>query len=161
MAKKYWTRRSHTLLATRFGTTINSIAALWSETASVGNGFVPLSIENESQGKALVAWWNSTPTMLMLLNLRSKTFNYPKWSLAQLRSIKIPKPEHPAWVELTDVFERHKNTALLPLKQAEQCGVRKSIDKVAAKILDVSEDTIRDWRRLLSEEPTVTGNRQT
>ena len=156
-ANNLWRQRSNVLVAVRFCTTINSISSLWSDTPSVGNGFVPLSVDDESQGKALVAWWNSTPAMIMLLNLRSKKLTYPKWSLAQLRSVKIPKSSSPSWPLLMEAFEKHKAQSLLPLKQANQCSARESIDAVAAQILGIPEETVADWRKILSLEPTISG----
>ena len=157
MAEGYWQSRSRVLLASRYRTTVNQLAACWSETASVGNGFVPMAVSDDDRGKALVAWWNSTPVMLMLLSLRSKTLDYPKWSLDQLRSIGIPKNDSHAWPELTKVFESNKSKAMFSLKDGERCEVRCAIDQVATNVLGVAESRVAEWRSMLAKEPTISG----
>ena len=156
LAERYWNKRSHVLLAERYRTTNSRLSALWSASASVGSGWTPVAVDNESRAKALVAWCNSTPTMLMLLNRRSKTLTYPSWSLKQLRSVGVPKHDTPVWETLADAWEEVCNVEMLPLKDAKNCLARKVIDRAAAEALDIEESRIANWRRLLSKEPTVT-----
>ena len=156
LAEKYWDRRSHVLVAVRYRTTNCRLSALWSAEASVGTGWVPVAVNNERHAKALVAWWNATPTMLMLLNRRGRTLSYPKWSLKQLRSVGVPRPHNPAWELLADAWEEVCDLEVLPLREAETCVARKVIDRAAAIALGIEESRIANWRRLLSVEPTIT-----
>ena len=160
LADRYWGQRSHFLVAQKYRTTNGLVTGLWSPVPSVGSGWVPVTVEDESVAKALAAWWNSTPARLMLLNRRSKTLDYPAWSLAQLRSIRVPRSGcDPAWDALCSAFERSCNMELLPLKDAERCRVRRIIDEAAALVLGVDTHEVAGWRRRLSKEPTVSNLR--
>ena len=148
------TQRSHLLVPMRFDTISGRLTGLWTEQPSFG-WWVPVAVEEEDTAKALAAWWNSTPTRLMLLNRRARKLTYPVWQLAHLREIGIPKPDNPAWSDLRNAFEEVKRVELLPMNQAERCQARLVIDRAAAKALGTSEDTMADWRRRLALEPTV------
>ncbi len=156
LAEKYWARRRHVLIAIRYDTINSRLSALWSAQASIGTGWVPVAVDDERRAKALVAWWNSTPARLMLMNRRDRKLTYPKWSLKQLRSVGVPKPNNPAWGSLADAWEEVCDTNLLPLCKAENCVARKVIDNAAAKVLGIEGSQVADWRRLLMSEPTIT-----
>ena len=155
LAEKCWQNRNNVLVAQKMNTVANYLTAVWSETASIGSLFMPINIKDENLGKGFVAWWNSTPAMIMLLNLRSGMLTYPSWSQDQLYSIGIPKPNNPAWSDLTKAFEQIKNKEILTLKDGERCEVRHIIDKAAAKALDIPEEYIAKWRAMLAKEPTI------
>lgn len=160
LADRYWKQRSHFLVAQKYRTTNGLVTGLWSPVPSVGSGWVPVTVKDGSAAKALAAWWNSTPARLMLLNRRSKTLDYPAWSLAQLRSIRVPRTgSHTAWDALSSAFESTCNMELLPLKHAERCRVRRIIDEAAALVLGVDTREVAGWRRRLSREPTVSNLR--
>ena len=154
LAAKYAARRSHMLVAMKMNTMSGRLSGLWTETPSFG-WWVPVSVEDDYTGKALAAWWNSTPVRLMLLNRRARTLIYPMWQVAHLRQIRIPKPENPAWTDLRAAFEQVKSVELLPMARAEECPARRVIDRAAAKALDASDEVIADWRHQLAREPTV------
>ena len=147
------------LLATRYDTVSGLLTAVFSPKATFGFGWVPVRTTNDREAKALVTWWNSTPARLMLLNRRSRKLSYPKWSLSQLRDVRIPKPGSPAWEALADAWEQVRDVELLPMRRAEECRTRRVIDAAAAVALDVGEDEIADWRRRLAVEPTITNKR--
>ena len=155
LARRYWAQRSHLLVAQRFRTTNGVLTGLWSPEPSIGSGWVPVAVESRQTAQALAAWWNSTPVRLMLLNRRSKTLDYPAWSLAQLREIRVPKPDNPAWGALKEAFDAVCDEELLPMKQAEDCAVRRVIDEAAARALGLDPEVLADWRRRLAAEPTV------
>ena len=150
-------KSNNVLVAQRYRTTTNGLTAVYSKIASVGSGFMPINIPSEI-AKGFVAYWNSTVALLMLLNLRSKTLDYPSWSQDQLHSIGIPGPENPAWNDLNEAFELVKNQTILPLKDAENCRVRLAIDEAAAKALGISNEKIAHWRSMLAKEPTISNN---
>ena len=154
LAAKYAAQRSRMLVAMKMDTISGRLSGLWTETPSFG-WWVPVAVEDDDTGKALAAWWNSTPARLMLLNRRARKLTYPMWQVAHLREIRIPKPDNPAWPYLLDAFEQMKNVELLPMGRAEECPARQVIDRAAAKALDVAEDVIADWRRHLAREPTM------
>jgi len=157
MAANYWAQRSQLLVAQRLNIVSGCLSALWTPEPSIGSGWVPVSVDDEHQAKALAVWWNSTPVRLMLLNRRTKTLTYLSWSLEQLSSIRIPKLSNLAWDALADAYECLCDTALLQMGKAQECRVRLAIDKAAAKALGVDEEQIAEWRERLAVEPTVTG----
>jgi len=154
-AERYWNQRSHVLVAQRHRTTNGRLTGLWSPSPTVGSGWVPLSVPDQPIGKGLVAWWNSTPARLMLLNQRSKTLDYVTWSLAQLRSVRIPKPENPAWEALAQAWEEACDIEMKPLSQGQECRARRLIDRAAALALDMGEEQLAEWRQMLAAEPTI------
>ncbi len=155
LAGKYWNQRSQVLVAQRHRTTNGLLTAIWSPETSVGSGWVPVSVDNKTEGTALAAWWNSTPARIMLLNQRTKTLTYPAWSLAQLRSIRIPRPGNPAWSALTEAWEAACDIEMAPLSQGEECKARRIIDRAAAGALQLDEEQVAEWRRMLAIEPTI------
>ena len=159
LAGQYWTDRSNVLVAARMNSVSGRLTALWTPSPSVGSGWIPVSVGAEHRAKALTAWWNSTPVRLMLLNQRSKLLTYAAWSLAQLRQIRIPKPDNPAWEALQDAFDLTSDDDLLPMRLADECQVRQIIDEAASLAISVEKDVVTDWRRRLAAEPTITNAR--
>ncbi len=155
LAGKYWNQGSHVLVAQRHDTVSGLLTSLWSPETSVGSGWVPVSVDNKSEGAALVAWWNSTPARIMLLNNRTKKLTYPAWSLAQLRSIRIPRPDNPAWSVLTEAWEATCDIEMAPLSRGGECEARHIIDRAAAQALQLDEEQVAEWRRILAVEPTI------
>ena len=154
LAAKYAAQRSHLLVAMKMDTIAGRLSGLWTETPSFGY-WVPVGTNDDDTAKALAKWWNSTPARLMLLNRRARKLTYPKWQVAHLREIRIPKPDNPSWTDLRDAFEQVKKIELLPMREADQCPARRVIDRAAAKALDISEDVVAEWRRRIASEPTV------
>ena len=154
MAAMYAKRRRRVLVAMKMDTQSGRLSGLWSDTPSFG-WWVPVDITDEDCGKALVAWWNSTPARLMLLNRRAKKLTYPMWQVAHLRQIRTPKPDNPGWTELRAAFEEVQDMELLPMRDAERCPARLIIDRAAAKAMNVPEETVAGWRRQMAHEPTV------
>lgn len=155
LAAKYWRERSSVLVAERYDTVSGRLTALWTAEPSVGSGWIPVSVRSDRHAKALATWWNSTPARLMLLNQRTRKLTYPKWSLAQLRGIRIPKPENPAWSSLAAAWQEVRDIELLPMGKAETCRARRIIDQAAARALGVEVDRVAEWRRRLANEPTI------
>lgn len=159
LAARYWEQRSTLLVAERYDTVSGRLTALWTSEPSVGSGWTPVSVSDERRARALAVWWNSTPALLLLLNQRTRKLTYPKWSLAQLRQVRIPTPDNPAWNALADAWEQIRNVELLPMQDAEACEARRVIDEAAAVALAVSAETVAGWRAMLAAEPTVTNRR--
>ena len=158
LAERYRARRTHLLVAMRLNTVSGRLTGLWTEQPSFG-WWVPVAVGDECIAKALAAWWNATPTRLMLLNRRAQTLTYPTWQVAHLREIRIPRPDNPAWASLRAAFDQVCDTELLPMRQADECAVRKVIDEAAAQALGVEPEILADWRRRLAAEPTITNKR--
>ena len=99
------------------------------------------------------------PALILLLNQRMRKLTYPKWSLAQLRQVRIPTPDNPGWNALADAWEKVPDVEFLPIQEAERCQARRVIDEAAAAALDVSTETVAGWRAMLAAEPMVTNRR--
>ena len=153
-------QRSRLLVTMRVNTVSGRLTGLWTAQPSFG-WWVPVVVDDEFTAKALAAWWNTTPVRLMLLNRRGKTLTYPTWQVAHLREIRIPKPDNPAWQALKDAFDRTCEMELLPMRQAEECAVRRVIDEAAALALGVEPAVLADWRHRLAAEPTISNMQAT
>ena len=94
-----------------------------------------------------------------MLNQRTRKLTYPKWSLAQLRQVRIPTPDNPGWDALADAWQQVRDLELLPMRDGEKCEARRVIDEAAAAALDVSAETVAGWRAMLAAERTVTNRR--
>ena len=161
LAERYWRQRSVLLVAQRFRTTNNRLTALYSDKATVGKGWVPVSVKDEYTAKTLAVWWNSTPVLMMLLNRRGMTLDYLKWSLKHLEEIHIPKPDNPGWGALREAYEQVCDMDLQPLKNAVEDPARAVIDDAAAKVLSIDPQVIAGWRERLAKEPTITNKQLT
>ncbi len=154
LAARYAAQRSRFLVATRMDTVSGRLNGLWASVPGFGY-WVPITVEDNREGLALAAWWNSTPARMILMNKRSRKLTYPKWSLTQLREVRIPKPDNPAWGLLANAWEQACNLEFLPMGDAERCAARKIVDSAAAAVLGVSEEAIAGWRTRLAAEPTI------
>ena len=159
LAARYLRQGSHVLVANRYDTVAGRLTALWTADRSVGSGWSPIAVPDSRRAKGLAAWWNSTPARLLQLNQRTRKLTYPSWSLAQLREIRVPIRDNPAWDALAEAWERVRDIDLLPMRDGEKCEVRQVIDEAAATALDVSAATVARWRAMLAAEPTVTNRR--
>ncbi len=158
-AKGYWEQRNNLLIATKFRTTNGRLTALYSDEPSLGSGWIPVRVKDKHIAKALAVWWNSTPVRMMLLNRRSKTLDYPQWSLEHQKEIRIPKPDNPAWDALTETYDKVCDEEISPMSNADD-PVRVMIDDAAAKVLGAEPEVLADWRRRLSREPTMRSAKQ-
>ena len=159
LAARYWEKRSSVLVAERYDTVSGRLTALWTSEPSVGSGWTPILVSDMQRARALAVWWNSTPALILLLNQRTRKLTYPKWSLAQLRQVRIPTPDNPGWDGLADAWEKVRHVEFLPIREAERCEARRVIDEAAAAALGVSAETVAGWRAMLAAEPTVTNRR--
>lgn len=147
------------MLATRYNTVSGRLTALWSKTPTFGFGWIPARGTDSAFEQAICAWLNSTPGRLLLLNRRAKTLTYPKWSVAHLTSLPVPRPASKGCAELTDAWNRYRHEPMLPLRSAENCVARHAIDEAAALALGLDSGVVAHWRRRLAAEPTITNAR--
>ena len=147
--------KGNLMLAMRYNTVSGRVTALWSEVPTFGFGWIPAKGPDQAYEQALCAWWNSTPGRLLLLSRRGKTLTYPKWSVNHLMSMPCPNPRAIDCSILTKAWQQVCRTALLPLREADECEARKTIDNAAAQAIDIEPQVLEDWRRGLAAEPTV------
>lgn len=157
MAASYVQQASNFLVATGLDTNGGILTGLYSDSKSVGSGWVPVEVHDQAEAKALSLWWNSTPVWLMLLNMRSRKLTWPEWSLAQLQTVLVPDPEKCDYDVLVEVFNLVSKRELKPMKHQSDDFARAELDKAAAKVMGLDESVVARWRGLLSAEPTVSG----
>ena len=91
LVESHLSRAGWVLLAQRARTNNAAVVAVCSREKSLGTGFIPVVTNTIQEAKALCVFWNSTPTLLQLLNMRSKMLMYPKWSVVQLEAVNVPE----------------------------------------------------------------------
>ena len=79
VAARYGEARAHVLVAMRHDTISGRLTGLWTDEAAFG-WWVPVAVDDDERGKALIAWWNSTPVRLMLLNRRARKLRLKRCS---------------------------------------------------------------------------------
>ena len=158
MAANYIGQASQFLVATGLDTNSGILTGLYSDSQSVGSGWIPIEVRSEAEAKSLSIWWNSTPAWLMLLNMRSRKLTWPEWSLAQLEAVRIPDPEHCDYGALRDAFNSVSGQQLKPMKHQAKDFARAVIDRAAAEVIGLDESIVTEWRELLAAEPTISGN---
>ena len=151
---KYLKSMAHTLVATRFSTTSSRTTAQFSERPALGTAYIPVKTASIAEAKALNLLWNSTPVLLQLLNMRSKKATYPKWSVDQLSSVRIPAIAGAA-DRLAAVHDRLQHDELSRLRDADTCPVRAEIDAAVAPLFGLDPAVVANWRRLLAREPLM------
>ena len=117
--------------------------------------YVPIATADQTEAKALNVIWNSTPTLLQLLSMRSKKATYPQWSIHQLEGVRIParvKDPHVAAV-LAKIHDEFAGQEIGRLQHAADDPVRHAIDAAVHALYGIDETTVHEWRRLLSQEP--------
>ena len=158
LVESHLRRAGWVLLALRARTNNAAVVALCHREKSLGNGFVPVVTSTARQAQSLCVLWNSTPTLLQLLNLRTRMLMYPNWSIAQLGTVKAPEslctPEVSSG--LADVYDRFSREPLQPWANADADPVRREIDDAVADVYGISAGVLADWRERLAKEPTVT-----
>ncbi len=147
--------KGNLMLATRFDTVAGLMTALWSEVPTFGFGWLPARGPDRSYEQALCAWWNSTPGRLLLLNRRGKKLTYPQWAVEHVASLPCPRPQTPGCTALARAWEDTCQMPLLPMREGDECAVRKVIDDAAALVLGITPDVMADWRRRVAAEPTI------
>ena len=157
LVESYLARAGWVLLAARAQTDGARIVAVWSREKCLGNAYVAVVTNTVPQAKALCVLWNSTVSLLQLLNMRSRKLMYVRWSVAQLESVMVPVSLSTRKVEsaLVRVFDRFCNDPLLPWAQADTDPVRREIDDTVAEAYGISGTALAGWRERLAREPTV------
>jgi len=109
------------------------------------------------QDKAFTAFMNSSFGAIQMLNRRNKKLTYPSYKIDQLETMHLPDPAQADLQPLIEAFEATKNTPLQRLSQCDTDPVRRTLDHAAAKTLGIDPALTGQWRKWLSQEPTITG----
>ena len=157
LVTSYLARAGWVLLAARARTNNAAVVAVWSREKCLGNAYVAVVTNTVRQAKALCVLWNSTPTLLQLLSMRSKMLMYPKWSVGQLESVSVPELIRTTAVQsaLASAFDRLRREPLRSWAYADTDSVRREIDDAIAEAYAIPRDVLADWRERLAKEPTI------
>ena len=155
-AANLWSKASTVLVACRFSTTSSRLTAVSCEKPAFGEAFVPMGVKNTEQGKAFVAFLNSSFGIIQMLNRRTKKLTYPRYKRQHLKTLMLPDPNKANLTPLLDAFEQVKDTPLERLAKCDEDPARKILDHAAAKSIGIDPETTDQWRKWLSQEPTIT-----
>lgn len=148
------------MLAARMDTQSGRLSALYSEEPAFGSGWIPVTHTEGHVGKALCAWWNSTPARLLLFNRRSRKLTYPNWSADHLRSVGVPKEirrDSPTRRMLAAAWEETSQMELAEMRDGPVDPARRRLDEAAATAAGLDPAEVAQWCEMLSLEPTVRG----
>ena len=151
-----WKKASRFLIAVRFSTTSSRLLAIYSETPSFGSAWYALAVANRKQAKAFVAFINSSFGVIQMLNRRTKKLTYPQYEVGHLNTLMLPDPTKANLTPLLAAFEKVKDTPLEKLANCATDPSRKILDHAAAKAIGVDPKLTNQWRKWLSQEPTIT-----
>ena len=159
LAARYRKQAGHVLVASKFDTLSGRLLAIVSDEPALGSMWVPVQAEHAplEHAKALCAWLNSTLGALGFLFRRSTKLTNPSFSQAELATLPVPDFSATSHQALTRAYERTKDTPVQPWRHAADDEMRDTLDQAAAKTTGIDIATIRDWRRRLALEPTVSG----
>ncbi len=117
--------------------------------------YIAVRTETLNEAKALNLLWNSTPALIQLLSMRSKSAAYIHWSGTQLQSVKLPaNAREPEIVRaLSEVYDALAERKIGRLQRATDDPVRAIIDDATAELFGRTPETAAEWRKLLSHEP--------
>ena len=154
-------QQSHLLLANRFRVNTAHVMASWVEQKSLGNAWIPVTPFSSSKDtlKAWCMWGNSTPHFLSMLSKRQKDFGYASFALEGLRELPFPNPDKADITPLVKIFAQCSTAELSPLHLLEHDSIRAKIDDAVAKVVKIKPETIREMRKLIAMEPSVSGER--
>ena len=130
------------LIAQRMRTTSSRTTSQYCSEKCLGNAYVAIRTETQEEAKTLNLLWNSTPVLIQLLSLRSKTAAYPKWSIDQLQGIKLPaNAREPELVRaLSGVHDMLADTEIGRLQNAADDPVRATIDDATAALFGLTPE---------------------
>ena len=166
-AVKYWEKKSSRLLiGERLGINTMRLVSILADEAILGSAWCPVVIkgfiskELEVQ-RALCIWLNSTPGILAIMAVGSFTLSYLKFSVGNINTIPVPNLKDERVLEtLSQGQEAIQEMRLLPVPEMETCPARKKIDQVVSEATGIPHADIKGWRKLIAEEPSVTGGRR-
>ena len=151
----YLDEQGWTLAAQRMSTTSSRTTSQYCSRQCLGTAYIAIRTKTKDEAKALNLLWNSTPVLIQLLSLRSKKAAYPKWSINQLQSVRLPADaREPDLVRtLAAVHNELAELEIGRLQYAADDPVRATIDDATAELFGLERKTVAEWRNLLSQEP--------
>ena len=143
------------LAAQRFRTTSSRTVSQYTAEPALGTAYIAIRTDTRDEAKTLSLLWNSTPVLIQLLSMRSKSAAYIHWSGTQLESVRLPADaREPDLVRtLAGVHDELAKMEIGRLQNAADDPVRRTIDDAASQLFGVKSETVAQWRAWLSQEP--------
>ena len=159
---KYVNEQGWMLAAQRFRTTSSRTASQYTAEPALGTAYIAIRTDTPDEAKTLNLLWNSTPVLIQLLSMRSKSAAYIHWSGTQLQSVRLPADaREPNLVRaLTGVHEELADMEIGRLQYAADDPVRATIDDATAELFGLTRETVAQWRTWLSQERSCTMRRR-
>lgn len=151
------------LVANRLRTTVVHVSAVLLDQPALGSAWTPVRPRKTSRKPLLVqqawcAWLNSTPGVLAFMHRRGRTLTYPNFMPNKLQSLPCPDPSKADLEPLAKAYQAFREQPLLPWRRMNECPVRAALDDAAADATGLDRHKVADWRRRLSQEPTIRGH---
>ena len=152
---KYVNEKGWMLAAQRFRTTSSRTASQYTAEPALGTAYIAIRTDTPDEAKTLNLLWNSTPVLIQLLGMRSKSAAYIHWSGTQLQSVRLPvEARDPDLVRtLAGVHDELAEMEIDRLQHAADDSVRASIDDATCDLFGLTSKTVAQWRTWLSQEP--------
>ena len=158
MRKRLLAGRGNALLCSSLRTNTCRVTAQYSEEPSFGTSWVPVKNTEGQSGKALTAWWNSTPARIAILaRPAGADMAFPQWSQDLLKTVPVPRKSKERESKLAEAYEAVQNHPLERMDSKNECAARKVLDDAAADVMGIRAKTVKKWRHLLDLEPRISG----
>ena len=150
-------KTAHLLVTGGQRTGTGRLTAVAQEERCVGTSWLPVPGITLEQAKAACVFLNSTVGRLQLLRNPAKTLEFPDYSPAGLKTVRLPDLSDGGLVEgLARCWERTKDMVVPQFRDGE-CEVRRFWDEAVAEAMNWDADELTRLRQLLHNEPHVRG----
>ena len=140
-------------------TTSNRLSAVFADEVCLGSAWTPVTANDGKREteRAWCAYLNSTMGLVGFLSSRSKSLDYAKFSIAQLRALPTPCVSDLDCDPLVKAYASLSKQKLASFRDMADCPARTALDHAAADATGMDYAVIEDWRQRLAAEPTVSG----
>ncbi len=133
------------------------LTAVASDTAYIGNGWIPVQGFEPRQAKALAVFINSTIGRLQLLARPAKKLDFPQYNPNVVADLMIPDvTSEDVLTPLLCAWQKTKDKEVPQFREGEN-EIRCIWDHAVAEAIDFDRDEVDSWRHLLHREPIVSG----
>ena len=159
--EQLWQQAARLLAAERIRLDTVRVVAMRSELPVLSNVWWEITLENDSQEKALAVWLNSSLGLLTIMAERTSTEGswvaMKKGDLEQLPVLNLRALPEAQLQAMAQLFDQLAGDEFARLPAMAACPARRRLDEGIAAILSLPD--LSALRRLLSTEPVVSNRR--
>ena len=133
------------------------LTATASDSAYVGNGWMPVTGLSSDEAKAAAVFINSTAGRLQLMRNPGKTIAFPGYSVSEAKNIKIPDIRNESVRRTLVKCWEDTKSMVIPQFSSGECEVRRLWDEAVAAAMRWDASELTRLRLLLHQEPHVRG----